>query len=123
MDHAELETAVKKLGTSIGGIRDDLRGKFNTIETRFSQIHDDLKELREVLVNVAQFETWRIQHEKQTESMSRRTEELEKKIHKLELMEIQIHSKATMNDRLIWLIITATAAAGSFIVGKYIHFP
>lgn len=118
MDHADLENAVKGLNKSIGGIRDDLRSKFSTIDERFSLIHADLKKLQDLLVNVAQFDTWKTQHEKITDTMQRRIDHLEGRIREEELSQTQVHSRAVMNERLIWFVITAVVGGIGIWIGN-----
>ena len=121
MEHAELEQSIKGLGRALDNLREDLVKKFDTVEVRFSQMHEDLKGLRNVLIDVGKFDEWKSQHEKVTEGILRRLNNLEECVHDLEKHEIQNQVSTNQNSKLIWALIAAAAGSIGIAVGFIFH--
>ena len=121
MDHAELEQGIKGLVQALDTLRNDLNKKFDTVEIRFSQMHEDLKGLRNVLVDIGRFDEWRAQHEKVTDSILSRLQGLEAHVNQIAIHDEQVFAKASHNQRLLWALVAFIAGALGIAAGYVLH--
>lgn len=119
-DSEEFEQFENKMVSSLDDLKVDMRSRFETLEERFSQTHQDLKKLTEVLVDVGRFETWRVEHEKVTQGILDRLVQIENKLHQVALDEIKTRGKAVTNERIVFTVLSVAMGLIGMLLGKMI---
>lgn len=119
-DSEEFEQFESKMVSSLDDLKTDMRSRFETLEERFSQTHQDLKKLTEVLVDVGRFETWRVEHEKVTQGILDRLVQIESRLHQVAIDEIKTRGKAVTNERIVFTVLSVAMGLIGMLLGKMI---